>query len=97
VNGLDIRTYGSQGQQRTAATALKLAAARFLEGTVGEQPILLLDDIFAELDQQRTRLLFELLNEFGQMFVATAKESDLAGCGENLRRMGIVNGTWRPV
>jgi len=92
VNGLHLKTFGSQGQQRTAATALKLAAAHFLEETMGEQPILLLDDIFSELDRQRTRLLFELLSKFDQLFIATAKESDLAGCGENLHRISIVDG-----
>jgi len=96
VNGLDLRVFGSQGQHRTAAIALKLAAARFLEKARGEQPILLLDDVFAELDQERTRLLFGLLAEFGQLFIATAKESDLAGCGGDLRRMIIADGTVTP-
>jgi DNA replication and repair protein RecF len=93
VNGMDLRIFGSQGQHRTAAIALKLAAARFLQQGRGEQPILLLDDVFAELDQKRTSLLFDVLTEFGQIFIATAKESDLAGCGENLRRMIIADGT----
>jgi DNA replication and repair protein RecF len=93
VNGMDLRTFGSQGQQRTAAIALKLAAARFFEKTMGEQPILLLDDVFAELDRQRTSLLFDLLAEFGQLFIATAKESDLAGGGQDLRRMLVAGGT----
>jgi DNA replication and repair protein RecF len=95
VNGLDLRAFGSQGQQRTAATALKLAAASFLEETMGEQPILLLDDIFAELDRERTRLLFNLLVEYSQLFIATAKESDLAGYGKRLHRMAIVGGAVR--
>jgi len=93
VNGMDLRIFGSQGQHRTAAIALKLAAARFLQQARGEQPILLLDDVFAELDQNRTRLVFDVLAEFGQMFIATAKESDLAGCGESLGRMIIADGT----
>ena len=96
VNGLDLRVFGSQGQHRTAAIALKLAAARFLEKAREEQPILLLDDVFAELDQERTRLLFGLFAEFGQLFIATAKESDLAGCGGDLRRMIIADGTVTP-
>jgi DNA replication and repair protein RecF len=96
VNGMDLRIYGSQGQHRTAAIALKLAAARFLQQARGEQPILLLDDVFAELDENRTRLVFEVLAPFGQIFIATAKESDLAGCGENLRRMIIADGAVTP-
>lgn len=93
VNGEPLRVFGSQGQQRTASIALKLAAARFLEKASGERPILLLDDVFAELDQERTRLLFDLLAEFGQLFIATAKESDLAGGGQDLRKMLVANGT----
>jgi DNA replication and repair protein RecF len=92
LNSMDLRTFGSQGQQRTAAIALKLAAARFLEETRGEQPILLLDDVFAELDGTRTRLLFDQLAQFKQLFIATAKESDLAGCGLNMRRLIIAEG-----
>jgi DNA replication and repair protein RecF len=93
VNGRNLRTFGSQGQQRTSAIALKLAAARLLEKKFGEQPILLLDDVFAELDVDRTRFLFDQFSRLGQLFIATAKESDLAGCGEQLRRMLISNGT----
>jgi DNA replication and repair protein RecF len=97
VNDRNIRTFGSQGQQRTAAIALKLAAARLLENKRGEQPILLLDDVFAELDVDRTRLLFEQFDGFGQLFIATAKEGDLAGCGGHLNRTMISAGTVTPV
>jgi DNA replication and repair protein RecF len=93
VNGRPLRSYGSQGQQRTAAIALKLAAARQFEMVRGDPPILLLDDVFAELDVERTRALFELFEQFDQIFIATAKESDLAGCGDRLGRMFISEGT----
>jgi DNA replication and repair protein RecF len=93
INGLRLRAFGSQGQQRTAAIALKLAAARRLEKAKGERPILLLDDVFAELDVDRTRSLFDQFDRFGQVFIATAKESDLAGCGGHLRVMSIADGT----
>ena len=92
VNSKSLRTYGSQGQQRTAAIALKLAAARQLEMSREGAPVLLLDDVFAELDVDRTRALFKLFERFGQVFVATAKESDLAGCGDHLGRMFISGG-----
>lgn len=93
IDNMNLRAFGSQGQHRTAAIAFKLAAAQFLKHARGEQPILLLDDVFAELDQKRTRLLFDLLAEFGQLFITTAKESDLVGCGQNLHRMIISKGT----
>jgi recombinational DNA repair ATPase RecF len=70
-----------------------LAAARQLETARGEPPILLLDDVFAELDVNRTRALFELFERLGQIFIATAKESDLAGCGRRFGKMIISDGT----
>ena len=59
ISGKDIRQYGSQGQQRTAVLALKLAEYDVLKDTIGESPVLLLDDVFSELDASRAKLLFE--------------------------------------
>lgn len=57
IDGRDARTYGSQGQQRTAAIALKLAVAHLLQDSL-EKPVILLDDVLSELDEsRRTRLL----------------------------------------
>lgn len=58
INGRDARIYASQGQQRTAVLALKLAEAALMEKNTGEEPLLLLDDVFSELDpRRRTHLL----------------------------------------
>lgn len=58
VNGIDIRIFGSQGQQRTVALSLKLAELEIINQEVGEMPVLLLDDVLSELDfQRRERLL----------------------------------------
>lgn len=53
VNGIDIRKYGSQGQQRSSALSLKLAEIKSFEIETGETPILLLDDVLSELDLER--------------------------------------------
>lgn len=53
VNEVDIRRYGSQGQQRTAALALKLAEIEMVKKITGEEPVLLLDDVLSELDAGR--------------------------------------------
>ena len=58
-NGKDLRHYGSQGQQRSAVLALKLAVFNVIKETLGEEPVLLLDDVFSELDNTRAKLLFE--------------------------------------
>ena len=53
LDGLDGRTHASQGEQRTLALALRLAGHRVCAEVVGEHPVLLLDDVFSELDAQR--------------------------------------------
>lgn len=59
INGNDARLYGSQGQQRTAALALKLSELTLIKNLKNEYPVLLLDDVLSELDETRQRLLFE--------------------------------------
>lgn len=60
VNGMEVRAYGSQGQQRSVALAIKLAEITLVEEMVGEPPVALLDDVGAELDEQRRRQVFDL-------------------------------------
>lgn len=62
LNGLSARAYGSQGQQRSAVLALKLAEAETLAGVSGETPIVLLDDVMSELDQSRQDYLLNHLH-----------------------------------
>jgi DNA replication and repair protein RecF len=75
---VDLRDYGSAGQMRTAAIALRMIEAETARGG-GFAPILLLDDVFAELDAGRTRRILELLQEeeHGQILLTVPKESDL--------------------
>lgn len=69
INGRDARKYGSQGQQRTAALSLKLAETRYIEGEMGEHPILLLDDIMSELDSRRRQYVYSGIQGKGQVFI----------------------------
>ena len=63
VNGQDVRVFGSQGQQRTVALSIKLAELDLFSDLTGERPILLLDDVFSELDSSRqSRLLTAIAN-----------------------------------
>lgn len=93
MDGSSLQAYGSQGQQKTAATAMKLAEAQFLWQQLGSAPILLLDDIFAELDATRTGKLIELLPTYGQVFITAAKASDLGTYGHQFRRFKVCAGT----
>ena len=72
IAGRDSRTHASQGEQRTLALALRLAAHHILSEVVGTAPVLLLDDVFSELDAERSRLLVASLPAAGQTIVTTA-------------------------
>lgn len=71
VDGLDARTHASQGEQRTLALALRLAGHRVCAEMVGDDPVLLLDDVFSELDPSRAAALVEHLPR-GQTLLTTA-------------------------
>ncbi len=72
VDGVDLRRFGSQGQQRTAALALKLAQARVALTRTDQQPILLLDDCLSELDVDRGAAMLDLSRDHEQMIVTSA-------------------------
>lgn len=74
VGGFPARGYGSQGELRSAAIAVMMAAANFLESRRREKPIFLLDEIFAELDDKHRQNLAELFARFEQIFLTTAVE-----------------------
>ncbi|MDO4355937.1 MAG: DNA replication/repair protein RecF [Clostridia bacterium] len=78
VNGLDVRTYGSQGQQRTTALSLKLSELEVMRDELGEWPVLMLDDVMSELDPERRRHLLSRL-EGVQTLVTCTDRDDLAG------------------
>ena len=61
VDGIDIRRFGSQGQQRTCALSLKLSEIKLVENTINDKPILLLDDVLSELDKNRQSDLLDNL------------------------------------
>ncbi|ASK61760.1 DNA replication/repair protein RecF [Virgibacillus phasianinus] len=71
VNEKDVQTYGSQGQQRTAALSMKLAEIELIYNEVGEYPILLLDDVLSELDDYRQSHLLNTIQGKVQTFVST--------------------------
>ena len=79
VDGVDIRHFGSQGQQRTAALSLKLAEIRLIREEAKVSPILLLDDVMSELDEERQNFLIHSL-EGVQLFITTTE------LGEEVKR-----------
>ncbi len=77
INGLCARSFGSQGQQRTCALALKLGEASILKESSGEQPIALLDDVMSELDCGRQNYLMKYLDNW-QVFITCCDPSILS-------------------
>lgn len=74
VNGIDVRTYGSQGQQRTAALSLKLAEIELVKQKIGDDPVLLLDDVLSELDSNRKSYLLESIQNIQTFVTCTGLE-----------------------
>ncbi len=87
LDGKTVRDFASQGQKRSVALALKLAAARLLEETSGLPPILILDDVFAELDPGRRERFGALIAGHGQVFIATPRREDIPFAVENVVNM----------
>jgi DNA replication and repair protein RecF len=69
LNEKPLRTFGSQGQQRTVTVALKLAERELLFNETGEHPVVLLDDVMSELDKDRTFSLLNYIKGKGQIFI----------------------------
>jgi len=94
LSGMDVRIYGSQGQQRTAALSLKLAELDIMRRELGEAPVLMLDDVMSELDPQRRRHLLSRLRGI-QTIVTCTDLSDLAEA-EIGAAWRVQNGAIRP-
>ncbi len=71
VNGRDMGVYGSRGQNRTIALSLKLAESQFIAAGSGDMPIMLLDDVFSELDAQRRSQLLQVASGRQQLLITT--------------------------
>ncbi len=71
INDVDIRHYGSQGQQRTAALSLKLSEIEMVKKVTGEKPVLLLDDVLSELDSSRQNNLLSSISDIQTLITCT--------------------------
>jgi DNA replication and repair protein RecF len=96
AGGMDLAVYGSRGQQRSAALALKLAELAYVEHETGDQPILLLDDVLSELDVQRRGDLLRAVAGLDQVLLtttdaATVPEASRVGAALYVVRGGRVN------
>ena len=98
IDGRELRTFGSAGQQRTAAIALRMLEAETLRASVGRAPVFLLDDPFAELDARRAHRILELLarSGLGQVVLTVPRASDIPAELTSLERLTIRDGVLGP-
>ena len=83
LSGLSVKTYGSQGQIRTAAISLKLAQRELMKRESGEMPVLLLDDVLSELDPSRQDFVLNQITE-GQVFITCCEPGRFTRLGKNI-------------
>lgn len=78
INGINLRTYGSQGQHKTYQVVLRFAEFFYLKDITGKKPLFLLDDVFGELDTNRSIKISEYLRKVGQAFITLTDFSNLS-------------------
>ncbi len=84
LNGVDLKSYGSQGQTRTAAISLKLAQRELQKRELGEEPVLLLDDVLSELDAKRQDFVLNRISS-GQVFITCCEPERFTRLGKTVR------------
>lgn len=90
IDGMPVRLYGSQGQRRSAVLSLKLAEGNLLKEVLGENPVILLDDVMSELDGARQEYILNHVKD-RQVFI-TCCDSAVCGCLERGKTFFITNG-----
>lgn len=90
INGMDVRKFGSQGQQRTVALSLKIAEIKLVKKIIKENPILLLDDVMSELDSRRRDMLIKEIKDIQTIITCT-------GYDDFIEKQVIINNVYHVV
>lgn len=93
VNDIDIRKFGSQGQQRTAALSLKLSEIELVKKSIKDTPVLLLDDVLSELDSNRQNYLLNSIGDIQTIITCTGLDEFVKNRFEINKVFKVVNGT----
>ena len=93
INGIDIRKYGSQGQQRTAALSLKLSEIYLVKKKIHDKPVLLLDDVLSELDSSRQNYLLNSIHDIQTVITCTGLDEFISHQFEINKVFHVVKGT----
>lgn len=92
IDGIDIRKYGSQGQQRTSALSLKLSEIELVKKIIHNTPVLLLDDVLSELDSSRQNYLLNSINDVQTIITCTGLEEFVRNRFEINQVFQVING-----
>lgn len=93
INNIDIRKFGSQGQQRTAALSLKLSEIELVKKSIKDMPVLLLDDVLSELDSNRQNYLLNSIGDIQTIITCTGLDEFVKNRFEINKVFKVVNGT----
>ncbi len=93
INDIDVRLFGSQGQQRTTALSLKLAEIDIIKNSKNFEPILLLDDVLSELDKERQSYLIEKINDIQVILTCTGVDDFINKFKSKYKIFYVDNGT----
>ena len=93
INGIDIRKYGSQGQQRTSALSLKLSEIELVKKAIGDTPVLLLDDVLSELDSNRQNFLLNSIHDIQTIITCTGLDEFVKNRFEINKVFEVVDGS----
>ena len=97
INQMDAGSFGSRAQLRTAALALRLAEASYLQSMLGDDPVVLLDDVLSEMDARRRKVVLDYVDKFEQTIVTTADPDRVREIMTNAAgRFVVADGTVMP-
>ena len=92
INGIDVKTFGSQGQQRTAILTIKFSSLKIIKETTGEYPVLLLDDVLSELDSNRKKYILSSIKDIQTIITSTGIEDLKDYLDHNGKVFNVSNG-----
>ena len=93
IRDIDIRRFGSQGQQRSCALSLKLSEIELVKSAIGETPVLILDDVLSELDSSRQNFLLNSIHDIQTIITCTGLDEFVKNRFEINKVFKVVNGT----
>ena len=93
IEGIDIRKFGSQGQQRSCALSLKLSEIELVKNVIKDTPILFLDDVLSELDSNRQNFLLNSIHDIQTVITCTGLDEFVKNRFEIDKIFRVINGT----